>query len=93
MFMNMDDLEMPTEWGGNPIAADELKPVDNAFELINAKALIRKMRAVCEEALKLPTLAITASDPLYGTDETRRQKSEIENKLHRVIAEAAEFSK
>ncbi len=90
MYMAIETIK---EWGENPIETGlDDRFIDDAFKLIEAKILIRKMQSVCEKALTLRNLAEN-TDLFFSTPESRQRRVAIEAELHRIIAEAAEFSK
>lgn len=85
MKIYMEDLH-------KPIGNDELRPIDETFQIINARVLMRKMKSVCESATKF-LKQVKTNDLSCCSNELLQQKSEIENNLRRMIVEAEEFCK
>lgn len=102
MFIMIDEKpeETPVEWGGNPVEKNDAvlglsnEDLDESFDLIWAKTVIKKLEIACDKALLLRGLWSAINDPLSLEGEKiqmRERYQKIEAEIRAAICEAENF--
>jgi hypothetical protein len=93
MFIVMDDNETKVQPDA-PAADESIPSVDAEVELLEARAVIRKLESACYEALQLRGIFAAVNDPLalQGEKEHWREKYRfIETEIRLAIEKSRQF--